>query len=73
MMVFTTRFFVSIVVNMHDSIFILFDDKMFPLRRTNQNKNCHTKHNNLPTIGYSKTGDGYTENKLRFPSPAMCL
>ena len=39
-----------------DSAFILFEDKKFPLRRTNRNENCHTKRNNLPSIDYSKVG-----------------
>lgn len=39
-----------------DSAFILFEDKKFPLRRTNRNENCHTKRNNLPSLDYSKVG-----------------
>lgn len=38
-----------------DSAFILFDDKKFPIRRTNRNDNCHTKRNNV-SIDYSKVG-----------------
>lgn len=38
------------------SAYILFDDKKFPLRRTNRVENCHTKRNNLPTIDYAKAG-----------------
>lgn len=39
-----------------DSAFILYNDKRFPLLRTDRNANCHTKRNNPPAIDYSKLG-----------------
>ena len=37
-----------------DSAYILFDQKHYPIRRTNRNENCHTKRKN--PIDYSKIG-----------------
>ena len=41
-----------------DSAYLLYEDKKFPIRRTNRVDNCHTKRNNLPTIDYAKAGGG---------------
>lgn len=47
---------IRFIPGIEDSAFILFEDKKYPLRRTNRNENCHTKRNNLPAIDYSKVG-----------------
>ena len=39
-----------------NSAYILYEDKKFPIRKTNRVDNCHTKRNNLPTIDYAKAG-----------------
>ena len=38
--------------------YILYEDKKFPIRRTDRNGNCHAKRNNLPAIDYSRAGGG---------------
>ena len=39
-----------------DSAYILYENKKFPIRRTDRNDNCHTKRSNLPAIDYSRVG-----------------
>lgn len=39
-----------------DSAYILYENKKFPIRRTDRNDNCHTKRSNLPAIDYSRAG-----------------
>ena len=41
-----------------NSAYILYEDKKFPVRRTDRNDNCHAKRNNLPAIDYSRAGGG---------------
>lgn len=38
------------------SAYILYENKKFPIRRTDRNDNCHAKRNNLPAIDYSRAG-----------------
>lgn len=39
-----------------DSAYILYENKKFPIRRTDRNDNCHAGCNNLPAIDYSRAG-----------------
>ena len=39
-----------------DSVYILYEDTKFPIRRTDRHDNCHTKRNNFPAIDYSRAG-----------------
>lgn len=49
----STKVDVRFLSDYTDSTFILFERQKFPIRQTNRNENCHTRHNN-PVIDYTK-------------------